>query len=81
MTPAEARRFVLMDLLDRAATQAEAWHEAARRSPAAAPIAAAWDNTRETLLASITKHDRDNPEIPTAALGNTRAGRSKENAA
>lgn len=57
MSPAGARRYVLMDLLDHAAHRSEAWHEAAARSAKAQPVAAEWDATRERLLQAITKHD------------------------
>ncbi len=53
MTPAEARRWVVMELLDHAAIQAEQWHEAASRSPIATPIANEWDRQRETLLRAV----------------------------
>jgi hypothetical protein len=54
---AEARRMVLMDMLDHAARRSESWHEAAARNREAQPMATEWDRTRETLLASIAKHD------------------------
>ena len=54
---------VLMDMLDYAARRSEGWHEAAARSRDVHPVAAEWDRTRETLLASVAKleappHDR-----------------------
>jgi len=63
VTQAEARRMVLMDMLDYAARRSEGWHEAAARSRDVHPVAAEWDRTRETLLASVAKleappHDR-----------------------
>ena len=62
MTQAEARRMILMDMLDHAARRSEQWHEAAARSQDAKPMAAEWDRTRETLVASVRKldpaHDR-----------------------
>ncbi len=57
MSPVEARRYVLMDMLDHAANRSAAWHEAAARNAKAQPIAAEWDATRERLLQAITKHD------------------------
>jgi|GEM_PF-2752449 len=48
---------VLMDMLDHAARRSESWHEAAARNREAQPMATEWDRTRETLLASIAKHD------------------------
>jgi hypothetical protein len=83
VSPAEARRYVLMDMLDHAARRSDAWHQAAQRHHAntsSTAIAAEWDATRERLLAAITKHD-EAQENPTAAVGNTRARASKENAA
>ncbi len=62
MTPAEARRYVLMDLLDRAAHRADAWRAAATTGiTSATAIADAWDNTRDMLLTAIAKCDAESP--------------------
>jgi hypothetical protein len=71
MTPTEARRFVLMDMLDRAAHRADAWRAAATTGIASAvAIANAWDNTHANLLTAIAKCDA---ESPTETVGITRA--------
>lgn len=74
MTPAEARRYVLMDLLDRATYRAEAWRTAASNDMASSvAIAEAWDNTREMLLKAIAKCDEDGP-TETAAITRAEKG-------